>query len=35
MRRGLRILLQGLLLICPACQRGKMFRSFFTKKGTQ
>jgi uncharacterized protein (DUF983 family) len=30
MRRGLRILIQGLLLICPACQRGKMFRSFFT-----
>ncbi len=30
MRRIIRILLLGLLLICPACQRGRMFRSLFT-----
>jgi len=30
MRRILRILTQGLLLICPACQHGRMFRSLFT-----
>jgi uncharacterized protein (DUF983 family) len=29
MRRGLHILLLGLFLICPACQRGRMFRSHF------
>ena len=29
MRRLVRILAQGLLLICPACQRGRMFRSLF------
>ena len=29
MRRSLRILIQGLLLICPACQQGRMFRSLF------
>ena len=26
----MRILVQGLLLICPACQQGRMFRSLFT-----
>ena len=30
MKRVLRILAQGLLLICPACQHGRMFRSLFT-----
>jgi uncharacterized protein (DUF983 family) len=30
MLRILRILSLGLLLICPACQRGRMFRSLFT-----
>src|SRR5437870_3605824 len=30
MLRIVRILVQGLLLICPACQRGRMFRSLFT-----
>lgn len=29
MRRTLRILTQGLLLICPACGHGRMFRSLF------
>jgi uncharacterized protein (DUF983 family) len=30
MLRVLRILTLGLLLICPACWHGRMFRSFFT-----
>jgi uncharacterized protein (DUF983 family) len=30
MLRILQILTLGLLLICPACRRGRMFRSFFT-----
>lgn len=30
MVRIIRALLLGLLLICPACGRGRMFRSFFT-----
>jgi uncharacterized protein (DUF983 family) len=30
MRRMLRILLCGLLLICPACRYGRMFRSLWT-----
>lgn len=30
MFRVLCILALGLLLICPACRRGRMFRSFFT-----
>jgi uncharacterized protein (DUF983 family) len=29
MLRTLRILTQSLLLICPACRHGRMFRSFF------
>ncbi|HMO57457.1 MAG TPA: DUF983 domain-containing protein [Roseiflexaceae bacterium] len=29
MRRICRILFQSLCLICPACQRGRMFRSWF------
>jgi uncharacterized protein (DUF983 family) len=30
MRRTLYILIYGLFLICPVCQRGKIFRSLFT-----
>lgn len=30
MRRIVQILIHGLFLICPVCQRGKIFRSLFT-----